>query len=73
MPATGSITAKLSPRGQRGMGFALSFLPGSIMRAIAPVFAALIADYLGFYPIFVATIFFFFIGLGVFQFGVKTD
>jgi len=73
MPATASITARLSPREQRGMGFALSFLPGSTVGAVAPMLAALIADSLRLFPIFMASTVAFFIGLGVLQFGVKID
>ena len=73
MPANASITAKLSPPKQRGMGFALSFLPGSIVQTVAPIVAALIADSLGLYPIFMASTVAYFIGLGVLKFGVKID
>jgi len=72
MPANSSIIANLSPREQRGMGFALSFLPGSVVQAVAPLVAAFIADSIGLYPIFMVSAVAFFIGLGVLQFGVKT-
>lgn len=73
MPANSSITAMLSPRKQRGIGFALSFLPGSIVRAIGPIIAAYIADTFGLYPIFMVSVVVFFTGLGIFHFGVKLD
>jgi len=73
MPAHSSIIAKLTPQEKRGMGFAISFLPESIVQAISPIVAALIADTLGLYPIFMTSTLVFFIGLGVFQFGVKID
>lgn len=73
MPANASITAKLSPREQKGVGFALSFLPGSIVQAVAPIVAALIADSYGLFPIFMTSMVILFIGLGVLQFGVKID
>jgi len=40
MPATASLTAKLSPPRQMGMGFAIRFLPESVVRVVAPVTAA---------------------------------
>jgi MFS family permease len=73
MPATSSITAMLSPRRQRGIGYALSFLPGSLVRAIGPIIAAYIADTFGLYPIFMISVAVFFIGLGIFQFGVRLE
>lgn len=73
MPATQAITVKLSPRRQRGLGFALSFLPGSMVGAVAPIVAAAIADSLGMSTIFMASTVIFFAGLGVLQFGVKVD
>jgi MFS family permease len=72
MPATASLTAKLSPKRQMGMGFAISFLPQSIVSVIAPVVAAFIADSLGLFPIFTVSFIIMFLGLGVLQFGVKT-
>ena len=71
MAANSAITASLSPPEQRGFGFALSFVPPSIAGAIAPIAAAYIADASSLYYIFVAAAAVYFIGLGVFQFGVK--
>jgi len=68
---TASITAKLSPREQRGMGFTLSFLPASIVGAVSPIVVAFIADTMGLFPIFIVSTAIFFIGLGVLQFGVQ--
>jgi MFS family permease len=73
MTATSAITAILSPRKQRGLGFALSFLPGSIVRAIGPVVAAFIADSLGMYSIFMTSTMVYFIGLSILQFGVRIE
>ena len=73
MPATASLTAKLSPPRQMGMGFAISFLPQSIVGVVAPIVAAYIADMFGLLPIFTAGFVIMFIGLGVLHFGVKVD
>jgi MFS family permease len=73
MPATASLTAKLSPPRQMGMGFAISFLPQSIVGVVAPLVAAYIADIFGLLPIFTASFVIMFIGLGVLHFGVKVD
>lgn len=73
MPADTSITARLSPRRQRGLGIALSFIPPSLMGTFAPLFSAYIADTVGLYPIFLIAAVVYFIGLAVFQFGVKID
>lgn len=73
MPASAAITAKLSPPEQMGMGFALSFLPMSIVRVIAPVIAAYIADYFGMFQIFMVSFVIMFFGLAVFQLGVNVD
>lgn len=73
MASNSAIMAKLSPSGQRGMGFALYFLPGSIMGAIAPMIAAFIADTFGMYNVFMACIGVYFLAILVLQFGVKVD
>jgi MFS family permease len=73
MAANASIVARLSPPRQRGVGFALSSLPGSLMGFVAPIVAALIADGYGMYPIFIASAVIYYLGLGIFQFGVKID
>ncbi len=73
MAANSAITAKLSPSKQRGLGFALYFLPGSIMGAIAPMIAAYIADISGIYTVFMASIGIFALAWAVFTFGVKAD
>jgi MFS family permease len=73
MASNSAIMAKLSPSGQRGLGFALYFLPGSVMGAIAPLIAAWIADSFGMYNVFIACIAIYFIGAAVLQFGVEVD
>ncbi|MFH1179304.1 MAG: MFS transporter [Candidatus Bathyarchaeota archaeon] len=73
MAANSAITAKLSPSKQRGLGFALYFLPGSIMGAIAPMIAAYIADIWGIYTVFMTSIGIFALAWAVFTLGVKVD
>jgi MFS family permease len=73
MAANASIVARLSPARRRGMGFALSSLPGSLVGFGAPLVAAFIADTYGVYPIFVATAVIYYLGLAVYQFGVTLD
>ena len=73
MAANSAIMAKLSPSKQRGLGFALYFLPGSVMGAIAPIIAAFIADTFGMYNVFMACIGVYFLAVAVLQFGVKVE
>lgn len=71
MPASMTLTSKLSPPKQRGVGFALSSIPENVMRPVAAILAAFIADAYGLYPIFIVTSVIYFIGLGVLHFGVR--
>ncbi len=71
MAANAAIMARLSPGKQRGMAYALFFLPGSIMGAVAPIIAASIGDAFGLVAIFYATIVLSLLSLGVLQFGVR--
>ena len=71
MPAMAAITARLSPPGQMGMGFALSFMPSAITGIVGPVFAAWIADTYGYFPIFMVAGVVSYLGLGVFSLAVK--
>jgi len=73
MPATASLTAKLSPPRQMGMGFAISFLPSSLVSVVAPVAAAYIADAFGLLPIFTVSFIVMYLGLGVLHFGVRME
>jgi len=73
MAANSTISAKLSPSKQRGLGFALYFLPGSIMGAFAPMIAAYIADSFGVYSVFMVSIGVFALTWALFRFGVKVD
>lgn len=73
MASNSSLTAKLSPPRQRGLGFALYFLPGSIMGAIAPMMAAFIANTWGMYPVFIASALVYALSVPIIHFGVKVD
>lgn len=73
MAANSAIIAKLSPSKQRGLGFALYFLPGSIMGAIAPMIAAYVADVFGIFTVFLVSIGVFALAWVLFTFGVKVD
>jgi MFS family permease len=71
MAAGSALMARLSPSRQRGLGYALYFLPGSIGAAIAPMIGAYIADSFGLINIFVASTLIFMSSLIMLQFGVK--
>lgn len=73
MPGMASITARLSPPDQIGMGYALTFMPSSITGIVAPVVAALIADTYGYLHIFVSATAIMYGSLLVFNFAVKND
>jgi MFS family permease len=71
MAANSAIMAKLSPGRQRGLAFALFFLPGSIMGAAAPLMAASIAEVFGLTSIFLVSTAIFFLALVVLKLGVR--
>lgn len=71
MPANMTLTARLSPPKQRGVGFALSSIPMNVMMPVAAMAAAYIADTYGLYPIFITTSVIYFIGLVILQLGVR--
>ncbi|MCK4953642.1 MFS transporter, partial [Candidatus Bathyarchaeota archaeon] len=71
MSVNSAIIAKLTPSKQRGMGFALFFLPGSIIGAVAPIVGATIAVQLGLSSLFPVSVAITFISLIVLTFGVK--
>jgi MFS family permease len=73
MAARSSIMARLSPRRHRGLGYALYFLPGSIMGAVAPVLAGFIASSFGFDAIFYISIGISIIGLIILKFYIRID
>lgn len=71
MAANSAIMASLSPSRQRGLGYALFFLPGEIMGVIAPILAALAAAAFGLTSIFVISLIIYVTGLAVLRIGVK--
>ncbi len=73
MAGRSSIMAMLSPKGQRGLGYALFFLPGSVMGAIAPIIAGYIAQTYGFNTIFYLSLAVYALALGVLRFLVKVE
>ncbi|MCW4048112.1 MAG: MFS transporter, partial [Candidatus Bathyarchaeota archaeon] len=73
MAAKNAIIARLTPRGQRGLGFALSFLPGSIVGAIAPIVAGYVAEAIGFSNVFNLALLINFMALGILRFAVRVD
>ncbi len=73
MASNSALVAKLSPGRQRGLGYALFFLPGSIMGAVAPMIAAYIAEAFSLYNVFVTSLTAYLVGLLVLHFGVKVD
>lgn len=73
MAARSSIMAMLSPSGQRGLGYALFFLPGSIMGAVAPVIAGFVAENYGFTTIFYISLGIYVVALGILKFMVRID
>jgi MFS family permease len=73
MAPRSAIMAKLTPRRQRGLGYALFFLPSSIVGAIAPFIAGYLAEYIGFGNIFNIAIGINFLGLLVLRFKVKVE
>ena len=73
MAPRSAIMAKLTPRRQRGLGYALFFLPGSIVGAIAPVVAGYLAELMGFGNVFNVAIAINFAALAVLRFAVKVE
>lgn len=73
MPANMTLTSRFSPRKQRGVGFALSSIPMNVVMPVAALVAAYIADTFGLYTIFMITSVIYFIGLGIFHFGVRIE
>jgi MFS family permease len=73
MAARSALMAKLTPRSQRGLGYALFFLPGSIIGAISPVVAGFLAGIVGFQSIFNLAVAINFSSLAILRFTVKVD
>lgn len=73
MAPRSAIMAKLTPRRQRGLGYALFFLPSSIVGAFAPVVAGYLAGLIGFGNVFNIAIAINFTSLAVLRFAVKVE
>jgi FSR family fosmidomycin resistance protein-like MFS transporter len=70
MAARSSIIANLTPRGQRGVGYSLLFLPGSIMGAVSPIIAATLIDHYGIGSLFPVSIIIMALSIAVLVLGV---
>jgi ACS family hexuronate transporter-like MFS transporter len=70
-PAQVSIISRLMPRSQQGLGYALSFLPGSIVGSIIPTLAGILADQMGLPALFPIGIAIMMMALALLQFVVK--
>jgi MFS-type transporter involved in bile tolerance (Atg22 family) len=73
MGAASSIIARSIPSDRRGLGFALYFLPGSIVGIVAPLIGATIADVFGLWSIFPAAILLIGIGFLLLKYGVSSE
>ncbi len=71
MAARSSIIANLTPRGQRGVGYSLLFLPGSLMGAVSPILAATLIDLYGIGTLFPASILIMMVSVVILVLGVK--
>jgi MFS family permease len=71
MAARSNLVAKLTPSGQRGVGYALLFLPGSIMGAVSPMMAAYIIENFGMSTLFPLSIGIYIISLSILVFLIK--
>jgi MFS family permease len=71
MAARNAVLAKLSPSRQRSLGYALFFLPGSMMGAVAPMVAAFVAEAFGFTTIFYISLGISIIAISILKFSVK--
>ena len=73
MASRTSIIARLIPRRSRGLGYSLFFLPHSIIGAVAPAIAGLIADLYGFEVVFYIAIAAYALAWVIMKFMVKVD
>jgi len=71
MAARSNLIAGLTPRNQRGLGYSLLFLPGSIMGAISPIFAAKLIEVFGINQLFPISMLTAAVSIGVLIFGIK--
>jgi MFS family permease len=73
MAARSSLIGRLSPSRQHGLGYALFFLPGSIMGVVAPLIAGFLAEVYGFNTMFYIAIGIYVIAVAILKFTVKID
>ena len=73
MASRTSILAKLTPGGSRGLGYSLFFLPTSIIGAVAPVVAGVIAEHYGFNIVFYMSLGAYALAWAIMKFMVKVD
>lgn len=71
MGASSSIIARYSPSGRRGLGYALYFLPGSIVSTISPIIGAYIASVYGLWSIFPVSVSVVALSLIILKYGVS--
>jgi FSR family fosmidomycin resistance protein-like MFS transporter len=71
MTANSAIMAQLSPIQRRGLGYALFFLPGSLVGAVAPLISATIADAFGMTTIFLVSVTIYILGQCILKFKVN--
>jgi MFS family permease len=73
MPGQATITARLSPPKQIGMGFALTFLPASITGVISPLIAAGVIELFGYLALFNISAFAMILATVLFWVGIKSE
>jgi MFS family permease len=71
MAARSTLIANLTPSSRRGMGYALLFLPSSIMAAISPLFAAGLIGLFGMWRLFPISILISVVSLAILVLGIK--
>ena len=72
MGASSSIIARSTPTSRRGLGYALYFLPGSIVSTVSPIIGAYIAETFGIWSIFPASVAVIGLSLFMLKFGVPS-
>ncbi len=71
MAARSTLIANLTPSSRRGVGYALLFLPSSIMAAISPLFAAGLIGLFGMWQLFPISILISVVSLAILVLGIK--
>ena len=72
-PARNSIMARITPGSRRGLGYALFFLPNSLIGAISPIIAGFIAELYGFNIVFYIAMVAFALAWTIVKFRIKVD